>query len=89
MDASDDSVMRIAFWLDLATAIFAAISAAFWLMSAWGPVPKMAMYWGAAPSNDPFLMAVRASAHWNFWAAVFSALTAVCMAASAFHRMKM
>lgn len=74
-------------WFDLAAAVFAAVAALFWFLSA-GAVPQMVMYWGTAPPNDPFLMSVQASAHWNSWAAAFSGLAAASMAASAVQRIK-
>lgn len=74
-------------WLDLTAAIFAAIAALFWFLSA-EAVPQMVMYWGAAPPNDPFFMSVQASAHWNSLAAAFSGFAAAFMAAAAAHRIK-
>lgn len=36
----------------------------------------MRCYWGYVPTNDPFQMASASAAFWNFWAALFAAITA-------------
>jgi hypothetical protein len=64
--------------LDTGIAAFALIAAVCWFLSAYGSVPPMLTYWHAAPPDDPFFVAVKRSAFWNFWAAGFSALSALC-----------
>ena len=41
-------------WLDVGTAVFALAAAGFWFASAYGGLPPLRMYWGAAPRSDPF-----------------------------------
>jgi hypothetical protein len=64
-------------YLDLATAVFALIAAAFWFLSAYGELPKMVAYWDAAPASDPFYSAIKYGASMNRIAAVFSGLSAL------------
>jgi hypothetical protein len=68
---------------DLCAALFAVIAAILWFMSAAGGLPTMVMYWGAAPLNDPFHVALVASARWNACAAASSGASALCMGAAA------
>jgi hypothetical protein len=43
-------------------------------------LPPMKMYFDAAPPDDPFYIAIKRSAFWNWWASVFSGLSALCVA---------
>jgi hypothetical protein len=70
-------------WFDLCAAFFAIIAAILWFISAAGGLPTMVMYWGAAPVNDPFHLALIASARWNACAAASSGTSALCMGAAA------
>jgi hypothetical protein len=68
-------------WLDLSAALAAIVAAVFWFLSAYGKLPPMITYWDGAPPNDPFYVAVKFSASMNRWAAGFSGVSALLMAA--------
>ena len=63
-------------WLDGSAAAFAFIAAFFWFLSAYGKVPPMVPYFDYTPESDPFLQAVRFSAHMNTLAALSSGFSA-------------
>jgi hypothetical protein len=71
-------------YLEVAAALFAFIAAIFWFISAYGKLPPMVAYWDATPSTDPFYKAVIFAATMNRWAAGFSGLSAIAVAASIF-----
>ncbi len=66
-------------WLDLGTAIFALGAATFWFLSAYGNLPPLQSYWGSAPPDDPFFIALKSSAKMNTIATVFSGLSALAL----------
>jgi hypothetical protein len=63
--------------LDSVAAISALAAAFFWFGSAWGELPPMKMYWGGAPPDDAFFVAVKKSAQMNWIAALFSGVSAL------------
>jgi len=71
-------------WLDVAAALLLIISAVFWFLSAYGKLPPIVTYWGQTPERDPFYQAVKFSAVMNRWAAGFSGVSALSMAARLF-----
>ncbi|MEG6508609.1 hypothetical protein V6C03_06470 [Methyloligella sp. 2.7D] len=62
--------------LDAMIAISAFLAALFWFFSASGGHPPMKSYWGAAPADDPFFLALKDAVFWNFWGALFSGISA-------------
>jgi len=72
---------------EVASAVFALAAAVFWFFSAYGRLPPMVPYWDETPPSDPFYLAVKFSAKMNRWAAGFSGLSALAMAASIFSKM--
>jgi hypothetical protein len=70
-------------WFDLGAAVFAIAGAILWFVSAAGGLPTIITYWGAAPANDPFYVALMASARWNMYAAVSTGASALCMGVAA------
>ncbi len=72
---------KVAF--DSATAVFAAIAAFFWYLSASGDIPALTTYWGAMPASAPFVDAMQEAARMNMIGASFAALSAFSAAGSA------
>ena len=66
--------------LEIGSALFAFLAAIFWFLSAFGKTPPMISYWDSTPEKDPFYKAVKYSARMNTWAAIFSGLSALCVA---------
>ena len=62
--------------LNIASALAAFAAAAFWWLSA-SPLPPMVSYWGGAPADDPFFIALQESARLNGRAALCAAISAV------------
>jgi len=69
-------VIGIAF--NIASAVSALVAAIFWYLSAVGELPPMISYFGYAPPDDPFLLAMQTGVILNRWAAGFAALSALC-----------
>jgi hypothetical protein len=63
-------------------ALLALTAAVFWFASAFGEVPRVAIYWDHAPENDPFSQSIKFSARMNVWAASFSGASALSWAMS-------
>jgi hypothetical protein len=57
---------------EIVSATCAGVAAVFWFLSAWGKIPVIQTYWDRTPENDPFFVALEASALMNKWAAGFS-----------------
>jgi hypothetical protein len=64
------------FVLDGAQALAAFAAAIFWFLSASSP-PPMKSYFGGAPADDPFFVALQESARLNGYAALCAAVAAV------------
>jgi hypothetical protein len=62
--------------LNLSSAVFAFLAAAFWLKSAWGKLPPMRTYWDQAPADDPLFQALAYSARMNRRAAGAAGISA-------------
>ncbi len=73
-------------WLDVGAAMFALVAAIFWFLSACGNLPAIVTYWGHAPGNDPFYLALKFSAQMNTCAAALSGMSALCMGIKLFLR---
>jgi multisubunit Na+/H+ antiporter MnhC subunit len=71
-------------FLDVAACVLAFVAAVFWFLSAYESPPPMVTYWGGAPLSDPLHQALVLSARMNTFAAAFSGLSALCMAAKLF-----
>lgn len=71
-------------WLGIGVMGFAFLAAIFWFCSALGKLPPIVSYWDYAPNDDPFYAAMIYSARMNKYAAIFSGLSAMCMAAQTF-----
>ena len=66
--------------MEIGAAFFAFLAAVFWFLSSYGKLPAMVDYWDSVPETDPFYLAVKFSAQMNKWAAIFSGLSALCVA---------
>jgi len=70
-------------FLDLAIIITAALAAFFWFMASKVPVPVLLNAWDQETVYNKFNEAMQYSASLNSSAAVFSCLSALCMAIKA------
>jgi hypothetical protein len=68
-------------WLNIASALAAFAASIFWLLSA-TPLPPMNSYYGGVPADDPFFIALQASARLSSRAAQCAALSAFLFAAA-------
>jgi hypothetical protein len=75
-------------WFEIAAAVFAFAAAGFWFASAYGKVPEMLTYWGSTPESDPFFQSIKFSTQMNRYAAALSGLSALCMSAGLFARLR-
>lgn len=71
---------ELVFVLNLLAALAALSAAGFWFRSAARPLPPMRAYWSQAPPDDPFAVALRATASDDRVAAALAGASAVCMA---------
>ena len=69
-------------WLDGSAAMFAFGAAGFWFWSAYGKVPALVAYWGAAPATDPFYASIVKAAALNKYAAIAAGMSALCTGSS-------
>ena len=72
-------VANSVFWLNPGSALAAIAAAVFWARSA-TPLPPMLSYFGGAPTNDPFFVALQESARMNSHAAICAAISAFLFA---------
>jgi hypothetical protein len=66
--------------LEIGSVPFAFLAALFWFLSANAKMPPMVAYWDSTPEHDPLYQTFKFSARMNKWAAIFSGLSALCVA---------
>jgi hypothetical protein len=71
---------KLAFALNIISAGAAFAAAAFWFKSAAIELPPMVSYFNQAPPNDPFRLALEASARDNRYAAAWAGVSALTLA---------